>query len=103
MAWVELLNRNFKAAISTANYAQGLDHERIEIPARLAHGLLFDGQNEAAWAIYKEYKDAKLDNGQTFANIVLDDFKKLRNNGIINSEMAQIERFFQDSAPKGTP
>ncbi|PZN82422.1 MAG: hypothetical protein DM484_06390 [Candidatus Methylumidiphilus alinenensis] len=103
LAWVELLNRNFKAAISTANYAQGLDHERIEIPARLAHGLLFDGQNEAAWAIYKEYKDAKLDNGQTFANIVLDDFKKLRNNGIINSEMAQIERFFQDSAPKGTP
>jgi hypothetical protein len=62
------------------------------IKTNLAHGYLFDNQFEKAKAIYLENKDVKLpDDGRTFSEAVLDDFKEFEEVGVTHPDMEKIK------------
>ena len=63
----------------------------IHIYGNLAHAYLFDNQFDKAKAIYLENKDAKLHDGRTFTQSVLDDFKELQEAGITHPDMEKIK------------
>ena len=94
LALTELFAHHPKEAIAAATRALELDPSQTWIKTNLAHGLLFDGQYAKALAIYTENKDVKLPNqgNQTFAAIVLDDFRQFRAKGITHPDMDKIEK-----------
>jgi len=61
------------------------------IKGNLAHGYLFDNQFEKAKAIYLENKDAKLHDGRSFSQSVLDDFKEFQEAGITHPNTEKIK------------
>jgi len=61
------------------------------IKLTLAHGYLFDNQFDKAKAIYLENKNARLrDDGRSFSQAVLDDFKELEEAGVTNADAEKI-------------
>jgi hypothetical protein len=63
----------------------------VMINGNLAHGYLFDNQFDKAKAIYLENKNAKLRDGRTFSQTVLDDFKEFQEAGITHPDMEKIK------------
>jgi tetratricopeptide (TPR) repeat protein len=86
-----LVDRQFKEAITAAEEALALDPNQLWIATNQAHGYLLSGQFEKAKAIYRRHARDKVNNQQTFAAAVLDDFAKLRQRGIDHPDMKKIE------------
>jgi len=93
LSWHQLLNRQPREAIVTCLKALKLSPgDAVMIKTNLAHGYLFDNQFDKAKTIYLENKDAKVgDDGRTFSQVVLDDFKEFQDAGINHPDMEKIK------------
>ena len=101
LAKVELLSRQFQAALSLAQQAVERDPGASWIKTRLAHGLLFTGQYPQAAKLYLANPAEKLPifGGKTFAAVVLEDFKQFRDQGITHPDMAKIAKLLREGKP----
>src|SRR5262245_31463252 len=92
LAWYHLFDRNPREAIAASLKALELSpHNAVMIKVALAHSYLFDNQFDKAKAIYLENKSARLrDDERTFSQVVLDDFKDLKEAGITHPDMEKI-------------
>lgn len=105
LAYTELFTNHPRATIAASIRALRIDPSQTWIKINLAHGYLFSGQYAKALAIYQGNKDVILPElkNETFAEVVLDNFKKFRAQGIAHPDMAKIETFLSDSAPENNP
>jgi tetratricopeptide (TPR) repeat protein len=97
LAYAEIFNSQFQEAIANAKEALTIDPTQVWIQTNLAHGYLFDGRYEEAKAIYLKFKDVKVPGEQTFAESVLDDFRRFREQGVTHPDMEKIERLLKKS------
>jgi len=86
-----LFDRQFQAAAAAAEEALTLAPNQLRIAINQAYGYLLSGQFEKAEAIYRQHARDKVNDQQTFAEMVLDDFAKLRQRGIDHPDMKKIE------------
>lgn len=91
-SWACLLAQRPDEAIGAASKGLELDPTRVGAKMNLAHGYLLTNQFEKAKAIYLENKDVKLPDGRGFAQVVLKDFKDLREAGVSHPDLNAIER-----------
>jgi len=99
LGWDQLFNRQPRASIAASLEALKLSpDDAVVIKTNLAHANLFDNQFEKAKAIYLENKDAKLHDGRTFSQAVLDDFKELEEAGITHPAMEKIKALLTSKA-----
>jgi predicted Zn-dependent protease len=85
-AWAFLLTQRPNEAIDAASKGVELDPtKRSSLKMNLAHAYLLTSQFEKAKTIYLENKDVKLPDGRGFAQVVLKDFKDLREAGVMHS------------------
>jgi tetratricopeptide (TPR) repeat protein len=95
----ELFNRKPRESITASLKALKLspDHA-VAIKTNLAHAYLFNNQFGKAKAIYLENKDAKLRDGRTFSQVVLDDFKEFQEAGITHPDTEKIKALLTGKA-----
>ena len=99
--WPFLLTRRPNEAIGAASKALELDPTKSDLKTNLAHGYLLTNQFEKAKAIYLENKDVKFPDGRGFIEVVLKDFKDLREAGVTHPDMKRIERLLTgEASPK---
>jgi len=98
LSFTLLFNRQFQEAIATAEEALALNPSDILPATNQAHGYLLSGQFEKAEAIYRQHARDKVNDQQTFAEAVLDDFAKLRERGIDHPDMKKIETLLRTSS-----
>jgi len=92
LGWYQLFNRKPRESIAASLKALKLSPDgAVVINGNLAHGYLFDNQFEKAKAIYQQNKDAKLQDGRTFSQSVLDDFKEFQEADITHPDMEKIK------------
>jgi Tfp pilus assembly protein PilF len=94
LAWAELLNRHPRQAITAAEKGLAADPRQEWIKINQAHGYLFSGQFEKAQSIYLKNKNREIEYGgvkTSFWELVMNDFKTLREKGITHPDMARIE------------
>jgi tetratricopeptide (TPR) repeat protein len=92
LGWYELFNRKPRESITASLKALKLSpDDAVVIKTNLAHGYLFDNQFEKAKAIYLGNQDAKLYDGRTFRQAVLDDFKEFQAAGITHPDMEKVK------------
>ncbi|MGH7944229.1 MAG: hypothetical protein ACREF9_04375 [Opitutaceae bacterium] len=100
-AWAFLLAQRPNEAIAAASKGVELDPTENSLKINLAHGYLLTDQFEKASAIYLENKNVKLPDGRGFVQIVLKDFKDLREAGVTHPDMKRIERLLSgEASPK---
>jgi hypothetical protein len=83
----QLFDRQTMGAIDTARQGLALDSSRVEFKAILALGCLIQGQFEEARAVLLENKNLEAGLSQTFPEAVLDDLRRLRERGVVSSEL----------------
>src|SRR5262249_57073628 len=95
LTWYYLFDRNPREAIAASLESLELSPDNAAmIKVALAHSYLFDNQFDKAKAIYLENKNAKLrDDERTFRQAVLDDFKELKEAGVITPDVEKITAF----------
>jgi tetratricopeptide (TPR) repeat protein len=99
LGWCELFNRKPRESITASLKALKLSpDDPVMIKGNLAHAYLFNNQFEKAKAIYLENKDAKLRDGRTFSQVVLDDFKEFQEAGITHPDMEKIKALLTGKA-----
>jgi tetratricopeptide (TPR) repeat protein len=92
LGWYQLFNRKPRESVAASLRALKLSpDDTVVIKTNLAHGYLFDNQFDKAKAIYLENKHAKLRDGRTFSQAVLDDFKEFQEAGITHPDMEKIK------------
>jgi tetratricopeptide (TPR) repeat protein len=89
LSWFALFARQYAEAIAAAERSNKLKPDLVPQSNR-AHALMFLGRTAEAKAIYLAHKGEPL-NGKTWEEVIVDDFDKLRNAGINNSLMEEIE------------
>lgn len=94
LSFALLFDRQFQEAIAAAEEALALDPNPA-IATNQAHGYLLSGQFEKAETIYRQHARDKVNDRQTFAEAVLDDFAKLRQRGIDHPDMQKIEKLLR--------
>jgi tetratricopeptide (TPR) repeat protein len=98
LSWYELFNRKPRESIAASLKALKLSpDDAVAIKGNLAHGYLFDNQFGKAKAVYLENRNAKLRDGRTFIQSVLDDFKEFQEAGITHSNMEKIKALLTSS------
>jgi tetratricopeptide (TPR) repeat protein len=93
-----VLKQEFEKARITADHAISVSPNSIWANIRCAHALMFLGQAEEARTIYLQQRRTKVDPEQYGENIILKDFAAIREAGLTNALMDEIERQF---APSG--
>ncbi|WP_078410206.1 protein kinase domain-containing protein [Priestia abyssalis] len=91
LSYLQIFNQSPKEAIASAEKGLGIDPNQVWLQLDLAHAYLLNGDYEIAADLYMNYKDTAVDNGKTFKDYVLDDFKRLKEAGITHPDMEKIE------------
>lgn len=97
-SWACLLAQRPDEAIGAASKRLELDPTKHSAKMNLAHAYLLTNQFEKAKAIYLENKDVKLPDGRGFVQVVLKDFKDLREAGVTHPDIKRIERLLSGEA-----
>jgi sugar lactone lactonase YvrE len=105
LAWYHLFGQNPREAIAASLKALELSpHNAAMVKVILAHSYLFDNQFDKAKAIYLENKNAKLrDDGRTFSQAALDDFKELHEAGVTHPDMEKIKALLTTQTEARSP
>ncbi len=90
-SYLQLLTGDYEAAIVTARQANALQLPQPWITANEAHGLLLNGQFDAAVAIYRAHVGEQSEDGQSWSEVVRGDFDALSGAGIAVPRRAEIE------------
>ena len=96
VAWVELLCRDPASAVSVSERGLAADRAFLVLNTNIAHGYLFENRFEDARNLYLKYKDVRVNNGRTFAEIVLDDFKEFEKRGLRHPDIAKIAKLMAE-------
>ncbi len=96
LSWYQLFARQFKEAEQSACKGLLIDSKQVWIKANLAHSLLLQGKYEEALEIYKQLKQLKKADGQTYASKCLEDLAKLENEKITHSDLKIIREFLKN-------
>jgi len=104
LTWYQLLLRDYNGAIKNSMKGIDLDiNQAIILETNLAHAYLLSGDYENAKIIYLKNKDKKINNEKAWIDIIFEDFRTLRNEGIKSDSFNKIERLlmgFETETPK---
>src|SRR6266478_5922675 len=92
VAWLALLARRPTTALAASEHALALAPDHIWLATNYAHALLFLGRRAAAKAAYLRYKGENVPDRGKWEAVVGADFAALREHGIIDKQMVEIER-----------
>jgi len=92
VSWIALLARRPAKALAASARALALAPDHVWLATNYAHALLFLGRSESAKAIYLRYKGEDVPNHGRWEAVIGADFAELREHGIVNRQMAEIER-----------
>lgn len=98
LAWCALFNQQPNLAIEASEQGLAINSDESTgavLHTNLAHGYLFTNQYEQARAIYQRYQDIAIGDGRSFKQAILDDFKELRQKGLVHADMKKIEALYQ--------
>ena len=102
LSWGLTLNKQYAPAAEAAKKALTFGNgEWIE--GNLAHAYLMSGQTQEAEKIYRKYIGKIFGEGedaQSWSQIILGDFKIMREAGIVSPEIAKIEQIFEQEKAK---
>jgi tetratricopeptide (TPR) repeat protein len=98
LSWYSLLTRQWPEAKAAADEALALDPKQIWIETNAAHARMFGGDTEAARERYLANRGKKIENHGTWEEVILDDFKQLREAGLDHPLMDEIEKQFASAA-----
>ena len=94
LAWYYLFNKEFAAAEQAARQGIALGGTETEwVHTNLALALLYQGEYEAAQAIYAAYKGKMLDEKRAWVEIFLADLDALEAEGITHPDVARVRAF----------
>ena len=98
LAWYQELSGQFPEALKSTEEAVRLNPREDTTPlqANHAHALLFSGQYAQAAAIYQKHKGKTFTDGRKWSEVVLNDFKLLREQGHTHPDMKKIEALLQE-------
>lgn len=107
LSWSQLVAKKPQDAVTTVREGLARNPDYIELATNLLHGLLLQGKFEGARSVLKEHRYTILaDRKKSFAEVILDDFKALREHGIDHPDMAKIEELihsWSESPSNETP
>jgi CHAT domain-containing protein len=92
VAWLALLARRPATALAASEHALALAPDQIWLATNYAHALLFLGRRAAAEAAYLQYKGENVPDRGKWEAVVGADFAALREHGIVDKHMVEIER-----------
>jgi tetratricopeptide (TPR) repeat protein len=92
VAWLALLARRPATALAASEHALALAPDHIWLAANYAHALLFLGRRDAAKAAYLRHKGENVPDRGKWEAVVGADFAELREHGIVDKQMVEIER-----------
>jgi CHAT domain-containing protein len=92
VAWLALLARRPATALAASERALALAPDHIWLATNYAHALMFLGRRAAAKAVYLRYKGENVPDRGKWEAVVGADFAELREHGIANEQMGEIER-----------
>lgn len=95
LAWIDLLEEDFAESREKSTRGLKIDPTQSWIRQNLAHAHLFDGQYEAAKALYVELKNSSSDK-VGFLKQLSDDFRYLQERGITHADTEKIESLLQE-------
>ncbi len=79
------------------------DHfNKTHANTNLVHALLFTGQTEKAFKLYRENSDSVFRDGALSRENVIDDFRQFREASITSPEMERVERMLKQQNESGT-
>jgi TPR repeat protein len=91
LSWALTLNKRLPEAIARADEALKFFPSSADIEVKRAHALLLLGRFEEAKKIYLDHKGATWRFGETYADVVHEDFSAMRNFGIETPDIKRIE------------
>ncbi|HLH12368.1 MAG TPA: tetratricopeptide repeat protein, partial [Methylovirgula sp.] len=96
LAFHFLLVHDFADALVTADQAISLAPDKTWLYTNRAHALMFLGRTDEARSLYLQYRNQKnVQEGKSWAAVILDDFAELRKAGLSNPLMDEIEKDFK--------
>src|SRR4029077_17334384 len=98
LSWYALFARHYADALDAAERSLRIKPNLAE-EANHAHALMMLGRTAEAKALYRAHKGEPLQD-KTWEEVIVDDFHKLRNAGIKNSLMEEIEDAWSSWPPK---
>ncbi|QOR61230.1 TIR domain-containing protein [Sulfurovum sp. ST-21] len=91
LSWFQLLSGEYKEALKSAEEGLKLDPAQKWIETNLAHAKLFLGKYDEAKMIYVKNKGLKLDSGQIWDDVIIEDFAIFGEKGIKSKYFKEIE------------
>jgi CHAT domain-containing protein/tetratricopeptide (TPR) repeat protein len=92
VAWLALLTRRPATALVASERALALAPDQNWLAINHAHALLFLGRRDAAMAAYLRHKGEVVPDNGKWEAVVGADFAALREHGIVDKHMVEIER-----------
>jgi CHAT domain-containing protein len=92
VAWLALLAKRPAIALAASERAMALAPDRIWLAINYAHALLLLGRRDAAKAVYLRHKGEDDPEQGRWEAVIGADFAEMREHGIANRHMAEIER-----------
>ncbi|MCP4353283.1 MAG: tetratricopeptide repeat protein, partial [Desulfobacterales bacterium] len=92
LSWYLIFAGQYKQAAKAAQKGLSIDPEQTWIATNLVHGHLLSGNMEAAKQVFKKYADKKIEQ-ETFADVLLNDFKIFEEAGIKHPNIRKFKEF----------
>ncbi|HMG15571.1 MAG TPA: serine hydrolase, partial [Saprospiraceae bacterium] len=101
IAWLFLLNKNYKQAVSYLDRSLQLYPGELFTLGNLAHCFLFNNNYIAAIEIYKAHLNEKVEGNFTWKDMINQDFMFFKNNGFDKAPMERVFAELSLKAPEG--
>jgi tetratricopeptide (TPR) repeat protein len=98
-----VLAGQYEKALATLDYAMSVVPLSAFANVRRAHALMFLGRNPEARALYLQYREQRMTAQQTGANVILQDFERMRKVEHVDPLMDEIETLFGAPNPEQPP
>lgn len=95
LAWLLLRSEKFGGAEETIKYAQKLDQPVPSLQCNLAHSYLLQNQFNKAKELYQALSFEKNKEYESYKKIILEDFEKLKLDGIVHPDMVKIRELIK--------
>ena len=94
LAFRFVLERDFATGLDAVDRATSLAPDKIWLYAIRAHALMFLGRIEEARSLFLKYRDQDNVEGKSWKTGILDDFAELREAGLTNPLIDEIQKIF---------
>ncbi|MDP2103675.1 MAG: hypothetical protein Q8K26_01995 [Candidatus Gracilibacteria bacterium] len=94
-SWYALLHRRFDEAVRLAGKGLKAAPDSLALQTNLAHGLLFLNRKDKAMEIYVRFIGRKVNDRQTWNEVIREDFSKLRKARVDHPGIKDVERILK--------